>query len=149
LEARLFTGTNPFKPKQLTKPVRKFSAILLISLFAFSQYARQLGYLECKFSNTFKTGALKCDCDKKAGLAKQDNNQLPFSKIHTHIHPDEFFSAARELAIGSSFIFLKKTCNQLHNVDECKGSYTKPWQPPNASVNIRSLLCANRLTDIV
>jgi len=131
LEVRLLTRSRPSKPKPLSNRVRKLSAILLISLFAFSQYARQLGYLECKISNTFKTGDLKCDCDKKAGPAKQDNNQSPLSKTHTHIHPDEFFSAARVVTISAPVNFLKKNNNRLYHMDECEGNYAKPWQPPN------------------
>jgi hypothetical protein len=111
--------------------VRKLSAILLISLLAFSQYARQLSYLECKLSNTFKPDSSRCDCDKKAGLDKKDNNQSPVSKVHTHIHFDEFFSSAREININSSVNSLQVNPDRLHD-DECKGNFSKPWQPPNA-----------------
>jgi hypothetical protein len=112
--------------------VRKISAILLISFFAFSQYARQLSYLECKFSNTFKTDAVKCDCDIKAGLVNQDDSQIPPLKIHTHSHPEEFFAGAREINIESAFNCLNSNHDHWNQTDECEGNHTKPWQPPNA-----------------
>jgi hypothetical protein len=111
--------------------VRKLSAILLISLLAFSQYARQLSYLECKFSNTFKPDSAKCDCNKKAGLDKQVNNQSPVSKVHSHIHPDDFFSAVGEINIDSYVNPFEANPDRLHDDDECEGNYSKPWQPPN------------------
>ncbi len=111
--------------------VRKLSAILLISVFAFSQYARQLNYLQCKFSNTFKTSAAKCDCEKQAGFEKQDTSQLPVSKTHTHIHLDELFAAAKDFIVDASFKEVKLKINPFSGDDECKGIYTKPWQPPN------------------
>jgi hypothetical protein len=112
--------------------VRKFSAILLFSIFVFAQYARQLSYLECKFSNAFKTSTTKCDCEKQAGFGKQDNRQLPVSTTHTHIHLDELFAVARE-AIADSY-YKNVTAKAIHLLTEdvCEGNYPKPWQPPNA-----------------
>jgi hypothetical protein len=111
--------------------VRKLSAILLISIFAFSQYARQLNYLQCKFSNNFKTNAAKCDCEKQAGFEKQDTSQSPVSKTHTHIHLDELFAAAKEVIIDATFKKVKLKINPFTDDDECKGNYPRPWQPPN------------------
>jgi hypothetical protein len=112
--------------------VRKLSAILLICLFAFSQYARQLSYLECKFSNTFKSNTAKCDCEKQAGLDKKDDSPSPASKIHSHIHPDEFFAVTKGLAIERYFKTAGLTFNNLPGDDECEGKLRNPWQPPNA-----------------
>jgi hypothetical protein len=112
--------------------VRQLSAILLISIFAFSQYARQLSYLECKFSNTFKTSTTKCDCEKQAGFDKQDTNQPPVSATHTHIYLDEFFAVAREVISNSYYRNAKLKVIHLLAEDGCKGHYPRPWQPPNA-----------------
>jgi hypothetical protein len=112
--------------------VRKLSAILLISIFAFSQYARQLSYLECIFSNTFKTSSTKCDCEKQAGFDKQDADQLPVSSTHTHIHLDEFFAVAREIIVNSNYKNLKSKAIHLPAEDKCEGNYPRPWQPPKA-----------------
>lgn len=112
--------------------MRKLSAILLISIFAFSQYARQLSYLQCKFSNSFKTSSAKCDCEKQAGFDKQDTSQSPVSKTHTHIHLDELFAAAKVFTIDASSKEVKLKANPLPGDNECKGNYPEPWQPPNA-----------------
>ena len=111
--------------------MRKLSAILLISIFAFSQYARQLSYLECKFSNTFKTATTKCDCEKQSGFDKKDGKEPPVSKIHTHIHLDEFFSVAKETLLNFYFRIMKPGANRLPGDDECEGNSPQPWQPPN------------------
>ncbi|MDZ4794490.1 MAG: hypothetical protein SGI83_09455 [Bacteroidota bacterium] len=110
--------------------MKKLSAILLIGLFAFSQYARQLSYLECKFTNIFKTSTDKCDCEKKAGFDNPDSNKAPLSKVHTHIHLDELFTAARLVAIDLSFKLACLKKNPFPSVDELEGNYPKPWQPP-------------------
>jgi len=112
--------------------VGKLSAILLISIFAFSQYARQLSYLECKFSNTFKTSTTKCDCEKQAGFDKKNDKQPPVSATHTHIHMDEFFAVAREVVVNFYYRVLKSNSIHLPAEDECEGNYAKPWQPPTA-----------------
>jgi hypothetical protein len=112
--------------------MRKLSAILLIGLFAFSQYARQLGYLECKFSNTLKLRSVKCDCEKLAGIDKQDTNQTSSPKTHTLIYPDEFFSISGEILSALNFNGFKTKLNPLPNEDECEGNSPGPWQPPNA-----------------
>ncbi len=138
--ASFFPATRLFrykKPKKLSNQnkylhrVRKLSAILLISIFAFSQYARQLNYLQCKFSNNFKTSAAKCDCEKQAGFEKQDTGQLPVSKTHMHIQLDELFAVPKEVIVDASFKEVKLKTNLFPGDDECKGIYTKPWQPPN------------------
>jgi hypothetical protein len=111
--------------------VRKLSAILLISLFAFSQYARQLSYLECKFSNTFKTGPAKCDCEKQSGFGNQASSPAPVPATHTHIHPDEFFPFVKGIIIASCPEALRLLPNCLQGADECDGNYPGPWEPPN------------------
>lgn len=121
-----------FNQNLYLRQVRHLSAILLISIFAFSQYARQLSYLECKISNTFKTNTTKCDCEKQADFDKQDDKQPPGPTAHTHIHLDEFFAVAREVALHSYYKNIKMNLFHLPAEDECEGNYPKPWQPPNA-----------------
>jgi len=112
--------------------VRKLSAILLICLFAFSQYARQLSYLECKFSNSFKSNTAKCDCEKQAGLDKEDDNKSTPAKTHTHFHPDEFFSVTKGIIVNTCFIKPAILFVHLPGDDACEGNCPNPWQPPNA-----------------
>jgi hypothetical protein len=121
-------GINFRNQNNYLSRVRKLSAILLIILFSFSQYTRQLSNLECKFSNTFKSDAAKCDCEKKASFGKQGSDQSPISKTHTHIHLDEFFSMTKGILIDSYFKIFKPASHSF--ADESEGNSTKPWQPP-------------------
>ncbi|MBC7873564.1 MAG: hypothetical protein H7Y01_06200 [Ferruginibacter sp.] len=109
----------------------KLSAILLISLFAFSQYARQLSYLECKFSNTFKTGPAKCDCEKQSGFSNQASGPSPVSATHTHIHTDEFFPFVKGIIIAPCPDVSRLIPYCLQDGDERDGNYPAPWEPPN------------------
>lgn len=110
--------------------MRKLSAILLLFIFVFSQYTRQLSYLECKFSNTFKVSSAKCDCEKQAGFDKKDTNQAPVSNMHTHIHLDEYF-ITNEITFDPYFKDLNRSPDHLQPNTECKGCYSTPWEPPN------------------
>jgi hypothetical protein len=127
-----FGEKDLYQPKPMPGRVKKLSAILLFSLFAFSQYARQLNWLECKFSNEFKTESSKCDCEKQAGFDKPGDDPSPVSKTHTHIHLDEFFAGVKELVIDPCLSITEPGFNRLHNSDELEGKYRKPWQPPNS-----------------
>ena len=111
--------------------MRKLSAILLLCIFVFAQYARQLNYLECKLSNTFKVNSSKCDCDNLAGFENKDTNEPPLSKIHTYIHLDEFFSF-NEIIIDNYINFIDRLPLRLHVGAETTGWYPKPWEPPNS-----------------
>jgi hypothetical protein len=111
--------------------VRKLSAILLIVLFAFSQYARQLNYLECNLSNVFKSAELKCDCEKQAGLDKQEpGSSVP--KAHLHLHLDEYFSAPKQNVLPAFFNPFDLKPLAFYSAKECEGSFQVPEQPPNS-----------------
>jgi len=115
-----------------SRPVKKLSAILLlISTFTFSQWARQLSYLECKFFNAFRTETAKCDCEKLAGLDKEDTGQ-PSPALHYHFHPDEFFFPGKKIAITPVFKLLRHPLHTHTGVDELKGHHPGPWRPPNS-----------------
>jgi len=111
--------------------VRKFSAILLVCLFTFSQYARHLSYLECKILNTLQPVSKKCDCEKIAGFDKP--GEVPFSapKIHLHIHVDEFFTGPDEMAFSMFTAAVEKT-GLLYTRGMQDGTFPAPWQPPNS-----------------
>jgi len=116
--------------KTILIKLKNIAAILLIILFAFSQYARQLSFLECKISNTFKFTTTKCDCEKQAGLDKKDTSPSPNSKTHNHIHLDEFFGVSKPVSINLSYRNLTILSGSISD-DECEGVDPKPWQPPN------------------
>ncbi|MBM3415099.1 MAG: hypothetical protein FJY20_01365 [Bacteroidetes bacterium] len=111
--------------------MRKFSAILLIGIFSFSQYARQLSYLQCTLLNTVKQPDQQCDCAKQAGFDKQEDGEAPVHKAHFHIRMDEFFPFTGETELK---MFLHLILQQLpaHFSNECAGHYPAPWQPPNS-----------------
>jgi hypothetical protein len=110
--------------------LRKFYAILLLAVLAWSQYAKQIIYLECKVSNTFRSFAVKCDCEKKAGFDKSDANSLPSSKSHSHTHPDKLYPVTKAVTPDFSIINNTISTGHLLHEDACEGSYCKPFQPP-------------------
>jgi hypothetical protein len=112
--------------------LQRLSAILLITVFAWSQYAKQAIYLECRLSNTFKIFAVKCDCETKAGFDKPDTNNLPLSKTHTHIHLDELFPVVKAGYPDFSITPLLAVKQKPENDDDCEGRYDKPFEPPRA-----------------
>jgi hypothetical protein len=80
---------------------------------------------ECKFTNTFKSDTSKCDCEKLAGFDKQDGDRspIPFSKNHSHFHPDEFFFSGKTITIGYYTLLLKSAFTDFNITGEIK----QPW----------------------
>jgi hypothetical protein len=109
--------------------VRNISAILIICIFAISQYAKQLSYVECKFSNTFKPFTAHCDCEKRLETGKSANAELPVPKTHTHLHPDDFFFINLESLTRLSVpIPGEEIC--CHSGTETEGILHAPFRPP-------------------
>ena len=69
------------------------ACILLLSLFIFTQYGRQLAYLQCKVENFYvKTNTASCDCEKNSDNdLTQTEKKLPTQKTHIHLSLDEFY----------------------------------------------------------
>jgi len=111
--------------------VRKFSAILLIGIFALSQYARQISYLQCNLINSFKQPDQLCDCAKQAGFEKQTDEQAPAHKAHFHVRADEIFSFTEETEL-KIFLPVSKQLFSAYLKIECDGHHPSPWQPPNS-----------------
>jgi len=111
--------------------VRKLSAILLILVFAGSQYARQISYFQCKLANTFKATSYQCDCEKQPGFDKKAPNQSPVPLPHTHHFPDDYFSViCTEAGVCRySYILTIALYPRAENLHE--GNYPGPWRPPN------------------
>lgn len=92
-------GAPPsIKSNQLRKPI----AILLLLAFCWAQYVKQVMYLECRIANSFRSYAVTCDCEKKAGLTENPGNNAPLSSGHPHIHPDDLFLFTRMIIAGFS-----------------------------------------------
>lgn len=108
--------------------MKNLSAIILITAFIAAQYARQVSYLECKLSNTFKTAAEKCDCEKIMS-GEDDMDTYPVPVPHNHVHVDESYLP------GYPF---KMTLFGTDDFNYCimpvsalsKGLYGRPDRPP-------------------
>jgi len=121
--------------RQLTKPkplVLKLSAILLLCVFTWSQYAKQAIYLECKMANTFKSFAVKCDCETIAGLDNPGSPNIPLSNTHSHTHLDELFPVPNVHTVDFSFPTRLQQMKHPENEDDCSGNYNSPFHPPKA-----------------
>lgn len=117
----------------LYHPLKQLASILLIAIFAFSQYAKQFAYMECKLSNSFSNSSLKCDCEKKFDLHTL-NEKVPLSSP-THSHPsliDDFYtsSSCNEIQGYSSALlnknFFSTTCTILQGINNT------PYRPPQS-----------------
>jgi len=110
--------------------VQKTIALFLVSLFALTQYMRQLSYLECKVYNALNPKTVRCDCESKTGVGKVINAPAHPPAAHIHIVLDDFFvTHALSLSAGHlqdvvSLLF------PLSNESLCKGVRFPPWQPP-------------------
>ena len=118
--------------------MRKSSAILFLTLLFLSQYAKQVVYLECRLGNAYKSFAVECDCEKKAGLDKQDNNPSPLSKTHSHIYLDELFPVTKENTLSFSLPATLITHNPFESDDDCDGCTGEPFHPPRCWSHIFS-----------
>ncbi|MEP6674580.1 MAG: hypothetical protein ABJA78_05480 [Ferruginibacter sp.] len=108
-------------------------AILFISIFAFSQYAKQLSYLECKLANNFKkTTGQQCDCEKQTDVSNTDKD-LPPSKNHTQFNLDEFYTVAEELDIKLQHQYLSSRTFTHFIVGETEAHCCIPYRPPRCN----------------
>jgi len=114
--------------------LKQLTSILFITLFAFSQYEKQITYLECKLANSFKTSSLLCDCEKMADF--DNTTKSPLTKTHSHIHPDDLFT--QEKLFKADFLFFPFLANEnpKKNSDEQDGFCRKYYHPPQGMIYI-------------
>ena len=62
-----------------------------------AQYARQVNYLECKVTNSFKNPQGRCDCEKIFPLKKNATDQSPVPVRHNHLHVDDLYDTYEKL----------------------------------------------------
>ncbi|HRG23937.1 MAG TPA: hypothetical protein PLL23_06085 [Chitinophagaceae bacterium] len=111
--------------------MRKKTAILFLLVFAFTQYAKQLRFLECTLTNTFiSLDTPPCDCTKASGLDQTDNRtDLP---VHTHskTYSEETIQLNKEIQLSAPFIEAVKM-KQVWSIDRIRsGNLPLPWHPP-------------------
>lgn len=112
--------------------MKQLASILLITVFAFSQYAKQFAYMECKLANSYKSSAEQCDCEKKYDTHSL-NDKKPTGP-QTHFHPviDEYYAAPENNTVASSINLLIKKTTLPSSPDLCEGSNSTPYRPPQA-----------------
>jgi hypothetical protein len=111
--------------------LQKIIAIALICVFAFSQYAKQLSYVECKVSNTFKSETAKCDCETILSNNIPVSPDQPANPTHFHVHIDDVYflekKATHDILLSASASLSSRYLNS-----ECNGYSQLPFQPPRS-----------------
>ena len=110
--------------------MKQLSAIFLIGVFAFSQYAKQFAYMECKLANTFKATTQQCDCEKK-----YDTHSLADKKPtgpQSHFHPviDEYYASSENSITTNSINILVQKTNLPSSSNLSEGDSSAPYRPP-------------------
>jgi hypothetical protein len=113
--------------------VNRITAIFFVSLLALSQYVKQAVYLECRLSNAFKSFAVRCDCEKKAGLEKPVTGDAPLSMPHSHTHLDELFPIPAAFDPDLPDIVVTNNYFPSSAEGDCEGCHSTPFQPPKYS----------------
>ncbi|MBL7732356.1 MAG: hypothetical protein JNM88_14350 [Chitinophagaceae bacterium] len=109
--------------------MRTATAIFLLSLFAFSQYARQFTYLHCKLTNTLRPVSQNCNCASVAGVDKPQD-ESPKNNNHQHITLDDLFIRPPGFRLTSLHIQTDKVVACLNStVDD--GFCRCCWHPPD------------------
>ena len=102
-----------------------------MSILICSQYARQLSYIECRVSNSFKTATLQCDCEKTSNDYKGNTNTtLPHSKNHSHTITDECFTEIKLFPISSALIPSLSVFNGRYLANDANDKKKKIDRPP-------------------
>ena len=112
--------------------MKQLAAIFLITVFAFSQYAKQFAYMECKLANTFKAKTQQCDCEKKYDTHTLNDKKPAGPQSHFHPVIDEYYAAAENNTTFNNIVLpvLKSTLPSTPNL--CEGNNTTPYRPPQA-----------------
>lgn len=118
------------QPSQNQRYLKKAIAILLLLVIIWSQYVKQAVYLECRLANSFRSYAISCDCEKKAGIGKQDPVNTPLSQSHTHTHPDELFPCTCIIQNDVSVLLPLPIFFPIRHSELSDGCYGLPFQPP-------------------
>ncbi|MGB4845701.1 MAG: hypothetical protein WBP16_14640 [Ferruginibacter sp.] len=109
----------------------KLTSIVLICLFALSQYAKQLSYIECRISNTFKADAVKCDCETKLVQDNPSSPEDPVGLVHFHVHIDDVFFLNDNPDIAA-WKLIGMQLNSRYLSCESEGNTKPPSQPPRS-----------------
>lgn len=111
--------------------MKQLAAIFLIGVFAFSQYAKQFAYMECKLANTFKANTQQCDCEKKYDTHTV-NDKKPTSPQSSHFHLviDEYYAATENTTPLNSLNLLVQKTILPSTPNLCEGNNSILYRPP-------------------
>jgi hypothetical protein len=126
-----FRGTAVLHIDQTNPMLKKPVAIFAILVFALSQYARQISFLECQLSNRAIPTELRCDCEKKLVATGGQEKSEPVTQ-HRHVHADEYFF--HEGGVEIPMITCVTPKNHLPPEDKCDRCLAAPFQPPKHRV---------------
>jgi predicted metalloendopeptidase len=112
--------------------MKQLASIFLIAVLALSQYAKQLVYMECKISNSFKSSTEQCDCEKKYDTHLLNDKKPAGPQAHFHPVIDEYYTAPENDTVTRSInLFVEKTTlPSSPNLSE--GNSSAPYRPPQA-----------------
>jgi len=110
--------------------VRKSGAILLLLLFVFAQYAKQVSYLKCELSVAIGTESQTCDCVKAAGLDKADNQATSPGHVHHKISTEELFHTTGSITLQRHWMDCTAIYSRTGLVKIPEGLLPAPWRPP-------------------
>jgi hypothetical protein len=71
---------------------RTITAILLFAVFAVSQYARHIGYVQCRLMSYNNSEKPSCDCEKQFIGDPTRNKPLSLPVHHQHAYVDEVYT---------------------------------------------------------
>ena len=112
--------------------MKQLTAIFLIGVFAFSQYAKQFAYMECKLANNFKATTQQCDCEKKYDTHTLNDKKPTGPQSHFHPVIDEYYAAAENNNSISSINLLVQKTILPSTPNLCEGNNPTPYRPPQA-----------------
>jgi hypothetical protein len=110
--------------------MKQLTSIFLIAVFALSQYAKQLAYMECKLANSFKSSGEQCDCEKKYDIHSLNDKKATGPQTHFHPVIDEYYTAPENDTVTSSINLLIKKTALPSSPNLSEGSNSAPYRPP-------------------
>ena len=113
--------------------MKQLAAILLISVFTLSQYAKQLAYLECKFANSIQLTTKQCDCEKNYEVTSETAKKTTAPQSHFHPVIDDYYATAlNNTSKNIRLIFEKKISH--FDFTLCEGNQYAPDRPPQLNL---------------
>jgi hypothetical protein len=96
----------------------------------WSQYARQLSYVQCLITNSISSSSAICDCEKIKTEVVTGENNLPHSKNHTHHSIDEWYTQWHVVPLNRGSEHLNIVHSSYYSVNFCKGVLQQQYRPP-------------------